>query len=81
MNALAKKLGLSDSLCFYDVYSLDETSLLAHITPPIYALLAIIPKTSAWRRDREAEDAKLGDPASYCRGGLADGTHDGEPIV
>jgi Ubiquitin carboxyl-terminal hydrolase, family 1. len=55
MNALAKKLGLSDSLCFCDVYSLDEPSLLVHICRPVYALLAIIPKASAWQRDRESE--------------------------
>jgi ubiquitin carboxyl-terminal hydrolase L3 len=59
MNLLAKKLGLSDSLAFYDVYSLDEPDLLSHIPRPAYALLVIIPLTPAWHCDREAEDQKM----------------------
>ncbi|EAL91418.1 hypothetical protein V6000_005151 [Aspergillus fumigatus] len=57
MNELATKLGLSSELQFYDVYSLDEPEQLAHIPRPAMALLAIIPRTPAWERDREAEDA------------------------
>jgi ubiquitin carboxyl-terminal hydrolase L3 len=79
MDALAKKMGLSDGLAFYDVYSLDEPGLLAHIPRPVSALLVIIPMTPAWRQDREAEDAALGSPESYYRGGAA-GTGD-EPII
>ncbi|KAK4128600.1 cysteine proteinase [Parathielavia appendiculata] len=71
MNALAKKLGLSGDLAFYDVYSLDEPDLLAHIPRPAYALLVIVPMTPAWKQDREAEDAALGDPAGYYHGGPA----------
>lgn len=79
MNALAKKMGLSDELAFYDVYSLDEPELLSHIPRPVYALLAIIPPTPAWKKDREAEDAALGDATSYYHGGTA-GAGD-EPII
>ncbi|KAK3906951.1 ubiquitin carboxyl-terminal hydrolase isozyme L3 [Staphylotrichum tortipilum] len=79
LDALAKKMGLSDDLAFYDVYSLDEPELLAHIPRPVSALLVIIPMTPAWRQDREAEDAALGDPESYYRGGAA-GAGD-EPII
>jgi ubiquitin carboxyl-terminal hydrolase L3 len=57
MNQLAAKLGLSPELQFYDVYSLDEPELLAHIPRPVLALLVIIPLTPAWARAREAEDA------------------------
>lgn len=57
MNELAAKLGLSDELEFYDVYSLDEPDLLAHIPRPALALLVIIPLTPAWDRNRIAEDA------------------------
>ncbi|KAL2122864.1 hypothetical protein VTJ04DRAFT_3319 [Mycothermus thermophilus] len=80
MNALAKELGLSPDLTFYDVYSLDEPDLLAHIPRPAYALLVIFPLTPAWRRDREAEDAALGDSATYYRGGPAGNTGP-EPII
>jgi ubiquitin carboxyl-terminal hydrolase L3 len=79
MNVLAKKMGLSSDLEFYDVYSLDELDLLAHIPRPVYALLVIIPLTPAWKQDREKEDMALGDPASYYHGGAAGkGT---EPII
>jgi ubiquitin carboxyl-terminal hydrolase L3 len=57
MNQLAAKLGLSADLQFYDVYSLDEPSLLSHIPRPALALLVIIPLTSAWDQARKAEDA------------------------
>jgi len=57
MNKLSAKLGLSSELEFYDVYSLDEPELLAHIPRPALALLVIIPLTPAWDRARKAEDA------------------------
>ncbi|KAK0729897.1 ubiquitin carboxyl-terminal hydrolase [Lasiosphaeris hirsuta] len=57
MNQLAAKLGLSSELQFYDVYSLDEPELLAHIPRPSLALLVIIPLTPAWDQSRKAEDA------------------------
>ncbi|KAG9593780.1 ubiquitin carboxyl-terminal hydrolase, partial [Aureobasidium melanogenum] len=56
MDRLAKKLGLSNSLRFYDVYSLDEPELLAHIPRPALALLVIIRLTAAWDQNRKAED-------------------------
>lgn len=59
MNQLARKLGLSSELEFYDVYSLDEPELLAHIPRPALALLVIIPPTPSWDRDRRAEDAQM----------------------
>lgn len=61
MNALAAKLGLSDDLAFYDVCSLDDPELLAHIPRPVYALLAIIPLTEPWDWDRMAEDSGKAD--------------------
>lgn len=57
MNQLAATLGLSSDLEFYDVYSLDEPELIAHIPRPALALLVIIPLTPAWDRSRKAEDA------------------------
>ncbi|KAJ0421293.1 ubiquitin carboxyl-terminal hydrolase [Aspergillus carlsbadensis] len=57
MNQLATTLGLSSDLQFYDVYSLDDPELLAHIPRPALALLVTIPLTPAWDRNRKAEDA------------------------
>lgn len=57
MNALARRLGLSDDLEFHDVYSLDDPDLLATIPRPAYALLVIIPMNRAWLQERNAEDA------------------------
>ncbi|MCJ1257484.1 hypothetical protein MMC24_005309 [Lignoscripta atroalba] len=65
MTRLAIQLGLSPELQFYDVYSLDEPELLAHIPRPVLALLVIIPLTPAWDRDREAEDAGKSDYAGF----------------
>lgn len=56
MDRLAEKLGLSSSLQFYDVYSLDDPELLAQIPRPALALLVIIPLTAAWDQNRKAED-------------------------
>lgn len=72
MNALAKKLGLSDDLQFYDVYSLDEPELLAHIPRPVYALLVILPLTDAWDKDRQTEDSAMVD---------YEGSGDQEPVI
>jgi ubiquitin carboxyl-terminal hydrolase L3 len=79
MNVLAKKMGLSSDLEFYDIYSLDEPGLLAHIPRPVYALLVIVPLTPAWKQDREKEDVALGDPATYYHGGAAG--EGNEPII
>lgn len=66
MNHLASILGLSSELQFYDVYSLDDPDLIAHIPRPALALLVIIPLTPAWDRIRKAEDA---DKESYTGAG------------
>lgn len=65
MDALKTKLGLSDELEFYDVYSLDEPALLSHIPRPAHALLAIIPLTKPWDDERKAEDAAREDYAGF----------------
>lgn len=69
---MAKELGLSEDLQFYDVYALDEPELLAHIPRPAYALLVIIPFTDGWDRDRQAEDSAAAD---------YDGSGDREPVI
>lgn len=65
MNALKKRLGLSDDLQFYDVYSLDEPELLAHIPRPAHALLVIIPLTKVWDEERKTEDTDKEDYAGF----------------
>ncbi|KAL9615033.1 MAG: hypothetical protein Q9167_000565 [Letrouitia subvulpina] len=40
MTSLVRKLGLSPSLAFHDVYSLEDPSLLAFVPRPVYALLS-----------------------------------------
>lgn len=65
MNPLKKRLGLSDDVQFYDVYSLDDPELLAHIPRPAYALLVIIPLTKAWHEERQAEDTNKDDYAGH----------------
>ncbi|PWY70508.1 ubiquitin carboxyl-terminal hydrolase [Aspergillus heteromorphus CBS 117.55] len=65
MNRLATKLGVSPDLQFYDIYSFDEPELLSHIPRPVFALLAIIPLTPTWDRDRKAEDAGKDDYTGF----------------
>ncbi|KAI0379759.1 putative ubiquitin carboxyl-terminal hydrolase [Hypomontagnella monticulosa] len=64
-NQLAAKLGLSPDLSFYDVWSLDEPELLAHIPRPAMALLVILPSTPAWKEDRQVEDAGRSEYEGY----------------
>ena len=73
MNLLALKLGLSNKLAFYDVYSLDDVDLLAHIPRPAVALLVIIPLTPTWDQNRQTEDAEK--PALYTGSGSE------EPVI
>lgn len=59
MNDLAHKLGVTRELSFYDVYSLYDSDMLAMVPRPVFALLATIPMTEAWKQERDAEDASL----------------------
>ncbi len=59
MNDLAYRLGVSKELSFYDVYSIYDSDLLAMVPRPVFALLATIPMTEAWKQERDAEDAHL----------------------
>lgn len=65
MDRLAEKLGLHDSLQFFDVYSLDDPESLAHIPRPALALLVIIPLTAAWDQNRQAEDKNKEDYTGF----------------
>jgi ubiquitin carboxyl-terminal hydrolase L3 len=55
MTALATKLGVSPTLTFYDIYSLDPSDL-SHIPKPVVALLAVVPDSKGRDADKKRED-------------------------
>lgn len=59
MTTLVRKLGLSPSLAFHDVYSLEDPSLLAFVPRPVYALLLVFPVSTTYEASREAEDSEV----------------------
>lgn len=59
MTTLVQKLGLSPSLAFHDVYSIDEPSLLEFVPRPVHALLLVFPITSTYENSRRTEDGPL----------------------
>jgi ubiquitin carboxyl-terminal hydrolase L3 len=69
---LIHKLGVSESLCYQDVFSLDDPDLLAFIPRPAYALVLVFPTTEAYEARCEREEARTG---SY------EGCGESEPVV
>ncbi|KAH7065389.1 hypothetical protein B0J12DRAFT_693731 [Macrophomina phaseolina] len=55
---LIRSLGVSPKLGFYDVYSLDEPALLAHIPRPALALIFIAP-SAVYHSHRDVENAGM----------------------
>lgn len=55
---LAHSLGLSKSLAFHDVFSIDEPELLAFVPRPVYALILVFPVSEAYEKYRKEEDSK-----------------------
>jgi ubiquitin carboxyl-terminal hydrolase L3 len=72
MNSLVHKLGLSPTLGFQDVFSIDDPDLLAFVPRPAYALLLIFPVSETYEKFRRQEDAPKKD---------YDGAGAGEPVV
>lgn len=73
---LVHDLGVSPNLGFYDVYSLDEPSLLSHIPRPVYALIFIAPSDM---QTAVRQEDKL--PKSVMDGGLTyDKSGPDEPV-
>ncbi|KAI4244564.1 MAG: hypothetical protein LQ352_006783 [Teloschistes flavicans] len=68
MTSLVHKLGLSPTLAFHDVYSLDDPSLLAFVPRPVYALLLVFPVTTSYENAKRAEDASLPEYAGSGKG-------------
>ncbi len=56
MSSLLHTLGLSPSLGFHDVYSLDDPDLLAFVPRPAHALLLVLPVTATYEQFRHDED-------------------------
>ncbi|GLA83079.1 ubiquitinyl hydrolase 1 [Aspergillus tubingensis] len=59
MTHLVRQLGLSPTLGFTDVWSIDSPDLLAFIPRPSYALLLVFPVSAAYEATRRTEDAPL----------------------
>jgi len=58
MNALVHKLGLSQTLSFHDVFSIDDSDLLAFVPRPANALLLVFPVSTTYEKYRMEEDAQ-----------------------
>jgi ubiquitin carboxyl-terminal hydrolase L3 len=58
MTDLVRKLGLSNSLAFHDVFSIDDPDLLAFVPRPAYALLLIFPVSETYEKFRIQEDGE-----------------------
>jgi ubiquitin carboxyl-terminal hydrolase L3 len=56
MNFLVHGLGLSKTLAFHDVFSIDEPSLLEFVPRPAHALLLIFPVSEIYEKARLEED-------------------------
>ena len=56
MSSLLHQLGLSKSVGFHDVYSIDDPDLLAFVPRPAYALLLVFPVSETYEKFRRAED-------------------------
>jgi ubiquitin carboxyl-terminal hydrolase L3 len=56
MTSLSRELGLSPSLAFHEVYSLDDPSLLEFLPRPAVALLLVFPVTKTFEQYRKDED-------------------------
>ncbi len=57
MTTLIHSLGVSPSLAFHDVFSIDDPELLAFVPRPAHALLLVFPISRAYERFRQEEDA------------------------
>jgi ubiquitin carboxyl-terminal hydrolase L3 len=58
MTALVHKLGVSQNLSFHDVFSIDDSDLLAFVPRPALALLLVFPVSSTYEKYRLEEDSK-----------------------
>ena len=59
MSSLVHKLGLSQTIAFHDVFSIDDPDLLAFVPRPAYALLLVFPVSPTYEKSRMKEDADI----------------------
>ena len=59
MSHLVHQLGLSPSLGFTDVYSIDDPDLLGFVPRPSHALLLVFPVSESYEAVRKSEDSKF----------------------
>ena len=57
MTSLVHKLGLSPTLAFHDVWSIDDPEILSFVPRPANALLLLFPVSKAYETSRMEEDA------------------------
>lgn len=65
MSNLAHELGLSTTFSFVDVYSIDQSDILASIPRPCYGLLLVFPINEAYERYRLEEDEAMEEYNGY----------------
>jgi ubiquitin carboxyl-terminal hydrolase L3 len=56
MTSLVHKLGLSPTLAFHDVWSIDDPEMLSFVPRPANALLLVFPVSNAYETARKDED-------------------------
>jgi ubiquitin carboxyl-terminal hydrolase L3 len=61
MSSLVHKLGLSTSLAFHDVFSIEDPELLAFVPRPATALLLVFPVSKSYETFRRTEDQDIPD--------------------
>lgn len=54
---LIHKLGVSDTLAWADVYSLDDPDLLAVVPRPVLALVLVFPTSPTYEKQKEVEES------------------------
>jgi ubiquitin carboxyl-terminal hydrolase L3 len=72
MSSLVHKLGLSPTLAFHDVWSIDDPEMLAFVPRPASALLLVFPVSKTYETYRMQEDANNPEYA---------GKGKGEPVI
>jgi ubiquitin carboxyl-terminal hydrolase L3 len=64
--SLIHRLGVSKTLAFHDVMSLDDSQLLAFIPRPVYALILVFPTSTTYESELAEKDK---DKAEYIQSG------------